>query len=105
MADEALKKWLELSKKFGASVEDLRPVEFFFYAQTENEASDLLVDLHNLGFVLYGVGECKEERWSVIGATPPISVEENNFSVWRDMILALAEKHNSEFDGWGMLIK
>jgi hypothetical protein len=74
MADEALKKWLELSKKFGASVEELQPVEFFFYAQTENEASDLLVDLHNLGFVLYAVGECKEERWSVIGATPPISV-------------------------------
>lgn len=105
MSNDAFRKWLELSKQYGASMEGLQPVEFFFYSQTENEAADLLIDLHNLGYVLYGVGDCGDERWSVIGATPPISLNEGDFSVWLDMMHAFADKHNSIFDGWGMLIK
>jgi|GEM_PF-5337140 len=102
-ANEPIKKWIELSKNFGAPSDELQPVEFFFYAQTENEASDLLIDLHNLGFVPYGVGVCDDKRWSVIGATPPISIKESDFTVWVEMMYALADKHNSLFDGWGML--
>lgn len=104
-SNEPIKKWIELSKNFGASLDELQPVEFFFYAQTENEASDLLIDLHNLGYVPYGVGACDNKRWSVIGATPPISIKESDFKVWVEMMYALADKHNSLFDGWGMLIQ
>lgn len=103
--NEPIKKWTELSKNFGASLDQLQPVEFFFYAQTENEASDLLIDLHNLGYVPYGVGACDDKKWSVIGATPPISIKENDFKISVDMMYALAHKHNSLFDGLGMLIK
>lgn len=103
-SNEPIKKWIELSKNFGTSFDEPQPLEFFFYAQTENEASDLLIDLHNLGYVTYGVGECDAKRWSVIGATPPISIKENDFKFWIDMMYVLADKHSSQFDGWGMLI-
>ena len=103
-SNEIVARWLELSKNFGAASKQLQPVEFFFYASTENEASNLLIDLHLLEYVLYGIHECEDKRWSVIGATPPISLEEKDFAIWVDLMNILADKHHSVFDGWGMLI-
>lgn len=103
-SNEIVKRWLDLSKNFGAASNQLQPVEFFFYASTENEASNLLIDLHLLEYVLYGIHECEDKRWSVIGATPPISIDEKDITSWVDLMYALAEKHHSVFDGWGMLI-
>jgi regulator of RNase E activity RraB len=99
-----VKRWLEISTNFGASSEQPQPVEFFFYASTENEASNILIDLHLLGYDVYGIYECEDKRWSIIGATPPISTDEKDITSWVDLMYALAEKHHSVFDGWGMLV-
>ncbi len=104
-SNSIVRKWLDISEKFGSITRELHPVEFFFFSFSENTSSDLSIDLHKLGYEVYGIRESENQRWSVTGVTPPMSVEGNHFTAWADIMDALADSHKSLFDGWGMLIR
>lgn len=99
-----VKKWLELSGKFGAQTNEMQPVEFFFYSISENSASDIAIDLHSLGYEVYDIKQIEDKRWSIVGVTLPLRIEEEHFSQWADMMHGIADSHEAVFDGWGMLI-
>ena len=82
----------------------MREVEFFFYADTEDKASNLTIELSKLGYTVYQVDK-SENKWSIIGATPLMKIDEATLIEWGEAMYSLADKMEVLFDGWGMLIE
>jgi regulator of RNase E activity RraB len=97
-------KLLSLSKKYGGETGQLQQVEFFFYADSEDKGSNLVIELSRLGYQVYGV-ERSENKWSVIGATPLMKIDEESLTKWGEAMNALAKEMEVLFDGFGMLIE
>ncbi len=95
---------LSLSKKYGGKTGQLQQVEFFFYADSQDKASNLAIELSKLGYDIYGV-ERSRNSWSVIGCTPLMKIDEATLSEWGEAMYAIADEMNVLFDGWGMLIE
>ena len=103
-ANEKVKHWLELMSGFNIDESKWKQLEFFFYADTEDATSNLMIDLHQLGYTLYKTHRLSN-RFSVSGITPPMSIDEQLITAWADAVEELAEKHGVVFDGWGMGIE
>jgi regulator of RNase E activity RraB len=103
---EANARVLELMDHYGKKDNPVLPVGFFFYADKQDDASNLAIDLSKLGYEIYNVYEpdanCKQ--WAVIGNTPKMDMSETALTEWTDKMEGLAEENNSVFDGWGTLI-
>ncbi|MBI4945487.1 MAG: ribonuclease E inhibitor RraB [Bacteroidetes bacterium] len=97
---------LELMEHFGAKNNSLMSVEFFFYANKQDDASNLLIDLSKLGYKIYTVDEpdAAKKQWAIIGNTPKMDVSETALAEWTEKMERLAIENNSAFDGWGTLI-
>lgn len=97
---------LELVKHFGTKDNSVLAIEFFFYADRQDDASNLAIELYLLGYEVYGVhapeGSCKQ--WSIIGITPKMSADDEAMYSWTLNMEKLAIANNSIFDGWGTLI-
>ena len=97
---------LEIVKHFGAKDNSVLAIEFFFYADRQDDASNLAIDLYRLGYEIYGVnapeGACKQ--WSVIGSTPKMSADDEAMYAWTVSMEKLGMANNCIFDGWGTLI-
>src|SRR5688572_7072502 len=95
---------LTLTKEYGGKTGHTQSVEFFFYADTEDKAGNIAIELTRLGYGVYCIDK-SIDKWSVIGCTPPIPVNETALTEWRESMYELANEHGVEFDGWGMLIE
>lgn len=97
---------IELMHHYGPTHHSVCPVEFFFYSNREDDAANLAIDLHKLGYQVYSVNEPNDhcDKWSVVGLTDKISLEENSLNAWTDRMEKLGEEHNSLFDGWGAMV-
>lgn len=80
-------------------------IEFFFYAGLEDDASNLAIELSQLGYKFIEVYKLPERlRWSVSGWTHRMSQEVDDMIRWASKMNGLAEENNAEFDGWGTLL-
>jgi regulator of RNase E activity RraB len=104
MYNKIVNKLLSLSKKYGGKTGHLQQVEFFFYADSEDKGSNLAIELSKLGYYVYGV-ERSVNKWSIIGATPLMKIDEESLTKWGEAMYALAEEIEVLFDGCGMLIE
>jgi len=97
---------LELMDHFGAKNHSSVSVEFFFYAATQDDASNLAIELSKLGYRIYTMNEpdTAVNQWAIIGATPKMDIGESAINDWTDRMKQLAKENNSVFDGWGTLI-
>ena len=104
MYHKIVNRFFSLSKRFGGKTGQLQQVEFFFYADSEDKGSNLAIELSKLGYDIYGV-EVAEDKWSIIGATPLMKVDEATLTEWGEDMYELANEMEVLFDGWGMLIE
>lgn len=103
---EANARVLELMEHFGTKDNSVLSVEYFFYADKEDNACNLAIELHKLGYEIYNVSEpdAQFKQWSIIGCTSKINMDDNSVTEWTDKMESLAEENNCRFDGWGTLI-
>ena len=104
MYKKAVNQIFKLSKQYGGKQGHLQQVEFFFYADTEDKGSNLAISLSQLGYDVYGV-ERSGNKWSIIGATPLMKIDEATLIEWGEAMYLLADKMDVLFDGWGMMIE
>ncbi len=97
---------LELMEHFGTKPDAVQSVEYFFYADREDDANNLAIELHKLGYKIYDVAEPDPQfkQWAIIGCTPKMGMDEDAMTAWTDKMEKLAEENNCKFDGWGTLI-
>jgi regulator of RNase E activity RraB len=103
---EANTRVLELMEHYGTKDNSVLAVEFFFYADKQDDASNLAIELHKLGYEIYHVTDpgSISSQWSVTGSTLKMSMKEDELSAWTDKMEQLARENNSMFDGWGTLL-
>jgi Regulator of ribonuclease activity B len=97
-----VKHFKDVGRKFNFADKDFDRVEFFFYANTEDAAANLSIDLSQLGYEIYKT-DYKRNPICVSGCTLLIPTDEDSFVQWVTGMEAIAQQHNAEFDGWGML--
>ena len=97
---------LELIEHFGTKDNSVLSVEFFFFTDSQDSASNLSIELFKLGYEIYGVHEPDSisNQWSITGCTPKMNVDGDAISDWSNKMEQLAKENNSRFDGWGTLI-
>jgi regulator of RNase E activity RraB len=77
----------------------LQPLEFFFYADTEDKGSNLAIELTKLGYEVDAV-EKSGDKWSIIGVTPIMKIDEATLTEWGEAMYSLAYEMEVLFDGW-----
>jgi hypothetical protein len=92
---------------FGFGEDSQLCVEFFFYAPTEDSASNLAIELSKLSYTLAPVDKAAGDpsTWLVNGWTPKMSMSSATMEVWSMQMQELADAHECEFDGWGTLLE
>jgi hypothetical protein len=90
-----------LITKQGASLDERRPIDFFFYAEDRPAALNLARDLEIAGFEQAQVGnESLDGKWS-IHAVRFDSVTAITSPSFVEQMVKLAAQYLAEFDGWG----
>lgn len=95
----------QLHERFGLEFEPKQCFEFFFYAENEDDASNLAIDLFQLKYKMERVDKSIDEKWCVNGWTKEMPSDLDAISQWTEKMEKLAEKHHSNFDGWGSFCK
>ena len=77
-------------------------VEFFFYANTRDDASNLAIELSRLGYKIECVDKSSNDKnWCISGWTLEMKMDSDSLTQWTDKMDRLAEENKCEFDGWG----
>ncbi|MBZ0098564.1 MAG: ribonuclease E inhibitor RraB [Taibaiella sp.] len=79
------------------------PVEYFFFANTEQKASVLANALSKMGYTVYGYAPCAHNKslYSICGCTPKMKITGNVMSNWAEQMCELEFDYDCKFDGWG----
>src|ERR1035437_1595839 len=103
---EANARVLELMDHYGVKGNSVLSVDFFFYADNQDDASNLAIDLSKLGYRVDTVNESgtTTNQWVIRGVTPKMDIGESAINEWTGRMKQLAKENNSVFDGWGTLI-
>lgn len=94
----------ELLPEFGGDMHKERELEFFFYANREEDAIALAVELekHKLGKEI--TINFFRGSYSIIGLTEKKMTYAQPLDKWIKQMNELAFKFDCEFDGWGSLV-
>ena len=101
---QTLFHFLKLLRRVDKSMDEERQIEFFFYSQTMEDAESLKKDLEKTGYEVYGIDKSENGKYSIIGLTSVLSLDEKCFENWIDKMNEFGFINDCEFDGWGMLI-
>lgn len=93
----------DVQNRFGLEFKGRQCFDCFFFANNENDANNLAIELHNLGYEvdMHENEEPGKYRWSITGTTMEIDSSEENIARWSEEMVKLAKAHRAEFDGWG----
>lgn len=97
---------LDMIRENGGDESTEGPVDFFFIARSAAGAKALEAELTAGGFDVATAGDDEEEEdglWSV-QAVRFSTVGEVTSEPFVERMVALAAKHDADFDGWGMAI-
>lgn len=78
-------------------------MEFFFYSKNRENADELKKDLEKIGYEVYGIEKSIKNQYSIIGLTPPISLEKEKFKNWIEKMNEIGFINDCNFDGWETL--
>ena len=96
-------RYLDLVSIYDKKMEEPKGMEFFFYSRTRENAKELKKDLEKIGYEVYGIERSTKNQYSIIGVTPPISLEEERFKKWIKEMNEIGFINDCDFDGWGTL--
>ena len=95
---------LQVFKKKGGVSEKQAPVEFFFYTDEEDKASNLAIELNKLGYEVYSIDRLAlDGKWSVTGRTQLMKMTTRTITKWSKQMVELGYQNDCDFDGWGTL--
>ncbi len=95
--------YLQLLNQYDKDIDVPKQVEFFFYSKTRENANGLKKDLEKIGYEVYGIENSLKYEYSIIGVTPPISLESEIFEKWVTEMNELGFINYCNFDGWGTI--
>ncbi|HEX6160951.1 MAG TPA: ribonuclease E inhibitor RraB [Thermoanaerobaculia bacterium] len=90
-------------ERHGGDLDEVRSIDFFFYANSHTDAQRLAADLDTRGFETFVPEEAVEGKWSV-QAVRSASVTEITDPAFVEEIVRLTSAYLAEFDGWGTAI-
>ena len=100
---DSANRYLDLLSIYDKKMEEPKGMEFFFYSKTRENADELKKDLEKIGYKVYGIERSIKNLYSIIGVTPPISLEKEKFKEWIKKMNEIGFINDCNFDGWGTL--
>lgn len=78
-------------------------LEFFFYTDKQDKASNLAIELKQLKYSIESVDKSAGDPklWTVTGWTTPMQMDINSVTKWTEQMCKLGYENDCEFDGWG----
>jgi tetratricopeptide (TPR) repeat protein len=103
MQKEMNSQTLTQLNKYGVNEDSILRLEFFFYTDKEDKASNLAIELKELDYSIEHVGAAADDSklWSVTGWSTPMKMNLNSVTKWTEDMCRIAFEHDCEFDGWG----
>jgi len=101
---DSAKRYLDLLSTREKKMEYPKEMEFFFYSKTRENADGLKKDLEKIGYEVYGIEKSTKDQYSIIGVTPPLSLEQEKFKNWIEKMNEIGFINDCNFDGWGTLL-
>jgi tetratricopeptide (TPR) repeat protein len=92
----------QLSKQ-GVNGDSQLSLEFFFYTDNQDKASNLAIELNKLNYNIESVGKFAGDSnlWKVSGWTTPIKMDISSVTAWTEQMCKLGFENDCDFDGWG----
>ena len=100
---DSANRYLDMLSICDKNMEETKRMEFFFYSKTRENADELKKYLEKNGYEIYGIERSTKNQYSIIGVTPPISLEEDKFKKWIEKMNEIGFINDCNFDGWGTL--
>ena len=91
----------EMNASFGIEFRERQCFDCFFYADRQDDSSNLAIELHKLGYEVDVHKDPGMRNWSIVGTTPEMSTDLDSVGEWSEEILKLAKANRAVFDGWG----
>jgi regulator of RNase E activity RraB len=78
-------------------------LEFFFYTNKEDNASNLAIELNKLNYQINLVAHSASDKnqWVVIGWTTKMKMDLQTITKWTNQMRKLGCENDCDFDGWG----
>ena len=93
---------LDLLKKVGSDLSKVHEIEFFLYFPNSETAENVKVELVQKGFSVEISQAAKGQNWLCLVSKRMVP-DYNDLAKLRYDLIAIAEKNNGEYDGWGTL--
>lgn len=89
--------------KYGVGNESQLSLEFFFYTDQQDKASNLAIELKKLNYNIDTVGKSAGDTklWAVTGWTIPIKMDITSVTKWTEQMCKIGFDNDCDFDGWG----
>jgi regulator of RNase E activity RraB len=88
--------------QLGVTGDDRLKLEYFFYTDSPEKASALVVDLDSLGYEVEHGPSAADKRQSIVtGWTAAMTMSTDIVQSWVRQMCDLGFKHDCQFDGWG----
>lgn len=78
-------------------------LEFFFYTDQQDKASNLAIELKKLSYNIKTVDKSASDSklWVVTGWTTPIKMDIGSVTKWTEQMCKIGFDNDCDFDGWG----
>jgi hypothetical protein len=90
-------------RNYGVDDKSHLSLEFFFYTDKQNKASDLAIELKKLNYNLETVDQSAGDPklWAITGWTTPIKMDIGSVTNWTQKMCQIGFDNDCNFDGWG----
>ena len=94
---------LDQLRNYGVTSDSKLKLEFFFYTNEQDKASNLSIDLKEIGYEIETVDKAANEDklWVISGWTTEIKMDISSVTDWTTKMCKVGFEHDCEFDGWG----
>lgn len=89
--------------KYGVDDKSQLSLEFFFYTDKQDKASNLAIELKKLNYGLETVDKSAGDPkiWVITGWTTPIKMDIGSVTNWTEKMCQIGFDNDCDFDGWG----
>jgi tetratricopeptide (TPR) repeat protein len=89
--------------KYGVVDDSELSLEFFFYTDKQDKASNLAMELKKMNYSIETVDKSPGDPklWAVTGWTTPMQMDIKSVTKWTEQMCEVGYENDCEFDGWG----
>lgn len=96
---------IEQLNKYGVTDSSELKLEFFFYTNEQDKASNLAIELKKLNYEIEKADTAAgdKKQWVVSGWSTKMKTDLTTVTKWTTEMCKLGFDHDCDFDGWGTL--